>query len=143
LLIAQDISRIVALHRKNSVLETAVDFGNPVTTDQKTRQYILDSLLGLQPAFRQLALLNASGSQVAEVSRLSSSMSPQFQAHLQGDVLDQTRAGQRFISPVYIDNLTSEPLVVMAVPAHVWQFQGFLVAELNLKFKGTRQISLK
>jgi putative methionine-R-sulfoxide reductase with GAF domain len=138
LLIAQDASRIVAssIQEKFSVLETAVDFGNPGTTDRKTRQYILDSLLGLQPAFRQLALLNASGSQVAEVSRLSSSMSPQFQAHLQGDVLDQTRAGQRFISPVYIDNLTSEPLVVMAVPAQnvFGEFQGILVAELNLKF---------
>jgi putative methionine-R-sulfoxide reductase with GAF domain len=138
-LIAQNASKTVAgsIQEKFSVLETAVEFGNPVTADSETKQTILDSLLGLQPAFRQLALLNTTGQQVAQISRLSSSLSSQFNDQLKGeDVLARTKDGQRYISPVYIDEATSEPLVAIAVPAQnvFGDFQGVLVAELNLKF---------
>jgi hypothetical protein len=117
------------------VLETAVEFGNPVAADSQTRENVLESLLGLQPAFRQLALLNIAGVRVAGVSRQSSSLSEEFESHLQGEVLEQTESGQRYISPVYIDELTSEPLVVIAIPVqNVFGDFGVLVAELNLKF---------
>jgi len=138
LLIAQDASKTVSnsIQEKFSVLETAVDFGNPVIASVETRQSIMESLLGLQPAFRQLALLNATGRQMNAISRQSSSLSQQFESQLKGDVLTQTQAMQRYISPVYIDELTSEPLVVIAVPAQnvFGDFQGVLVAEVNLKF---------
>jgi putative methionine-R-sulfoxide reductase with GAF domain len=138
LLIAQEASRTVAnsIQEKFSVLETAVDFGNPVIASVETRQSIVESLLGLQPAFRQLALLNATGRKMNVISRQSSSLSQQFESQLNGDVLTQTQAGQRYISPIYIDELTSEPLVVIAVPAQnvFGDFQGVLVAEVNLKF---------
>jgi putative methionine-R-sulfoxide reductase with GAF domain len=102
----------------------------------ETRQSIVESLLGLQPAFRQLALLNTAGRQINAISRQSSSLSEQFEAQLNEDVLTQTKAGQRYISPIYIDELTSEPLVVIAVPAKnvFGDFQGVLAAEVNLKF---------
>ena len=138
LLIAQNAGNTVtsSIQEKFSVLETAVEFGNPVTANLETRQTILESLLGLQPAFRQLALLNTTGRQVAQISRQSSSLSQQFESQLTGDVLAQTKDGQRYISPVYIDELTSEPLVIIAVPAQnvFGDFQGVLAAELNLKF---------
>jgi len=136
--IAQEAGGTVAssIQEKFSVLETASEFGNPSTANVETRQTILDDLLGLQPAFRQLAILNVTGRQMTTVSRQSSSLSEQFESHLQGDVLAQTSEGQRYISPVYIDELTSEPLVAIAVPAQnvFGDFQGVLVAELNLKF---------
>ncbi|MBN2117491.1 MAG: GAF domain-containing protein [Anaerolineales bacterium] len=138
LLIAQDASKTVAnfIQEKFSVLETAVELGNPVAADAETRENVLESLLGLQPAFRQLALLNIAGMKVAGVSRQSSSLSEQFEVRLQGEVLEQTQSGQKYISPVYIDELTSEPLVVIAVPAKdvFGDFRGVLIAELNLKF---------
>ena len=138
MLIAQDAGNTVAssIQEKFSVLETAAEFGNPITADSKTKQSILESLLGLQPAFRQLAMLNTSGRQVSQISRQSSSLSPQFEAQLTKDMLAKTKDGQRYISPIYIDDLTSEPLVVIAVPVKnvFGDFQGILVAELNLKF---------
>ncbi len=137
-LVAQEAGGTVAssIQEKFSVLETAVEFGDPGTASAEARQTILDDLVGLQPSFRQLALLNSSGMQVASVTRISSTLSQQFQTQLKGDLFAQTKAGQRYISPVYIDELTSEPLVAMAVPAlNVFgDFEGALVAELNLKF---------
>ncbi|HSB02639.1 MAG TPA: PDC sensor domain-containing protein, partial [Anaerolineales bacterium] len=119
LLIAEDASKTVAnsIQEKFSVLETAVEFGNPVVADTETRENVLESLLGLQPSFRQLALLNIAGQEVAGISRQSLSLSEQFKPRLKGDVFTQTQKGERYISPVYIDELTSEPLVVIAVPA--------------------------
>ena len=138
LLIAQEAGNTVAnsIQEKFSVLETAVEFGNPSTADAKTKQTALENLLGLQPAFGQLAMLNASGRQVAQISRQSSNLSEQFEAQLTDDILSQVKGGQRYISSVYIDDLTSEPLLVIAVPAKnvFGDFQGVLVAELNLKF---------
>ena len=138
-LIALNASKTVAgsIQEKFSILETAVDISNPITVDRTTRQELLGSLPGLEPAFRQVALLNETGRSLAGVSRLSSSLSPQFEEKLQEETLSSMpRAGQRYISPVYFDDLTSEPLTVIAVPVQnvFGDFQGVLAAELNLKF---------
>lgn len=138
-LIALNASKTVAssIQEKFSVLETAVEISNPVTADPTARRELLESLPGLQPAFRQTALLNAAGRQLAGASRLSSSLSSQFEEKFQAEALvSLPRAGQRYISPVYFDDLTSEPLVVIAVPAQdvFGDFQGVLAAELSLKF---------
>ena len=138
LFIAQDASKAVAgfIQEKFSVLETAVEFSSPATTAKETQQTVLETLLGRQPAFRQIAFLSTSGGQVAEASRLSPELSPQFKDQFKEDVLKYTQDGQRYISPIYIDNQTSEPLVIIAVPARnvLGDFQGILVAEVNLKF---------
>ncbi|MGZ9233926.1 MAG: GAF domain-containing protein [Anaerolineales bacterium] len=138
LLIAQDAGKAVAtsIQEKFSVLETAVEFSSPTDTSSKEQQTVLESLLGLQPAFRQIALLDQAGRSVAQISRKSSMLSQQFSDQLNADMLIQTGAGQRYVSPVYIDDLTSEPLVIIAVPAQnvFGDFQGVLAAELNLKF---------
>ncbi|MCG2785947.1 MAG: GAF domain-containing protein [Anaerolineae bacterium] len=138
-LIALNASKTVAgsIQEKFSILETAVDISNPVTADPTTRRELLGSLPGLEPAFRQTALLNETGRPMAGGSRLSSSLSPQFEEKLQEETLvSLPRAGQRYISPVYFDDLTSEPLTVIAVPVQdiFGDFQGVLAAELNLKF---------
>ena len=51
-------------------------------------------------------------------------------------LLIQTSTGQRYISPVYIDDATSEPLIAIAIPVKnvFGDFQGTLMAEVNLKF---------
>ena len=137
-LIAQDASKTVStfIQDKFVALETGVEFANPATMSSEEQQAVMESLLGLQPAFRQIVLLNSTGRQVSQISRLSSALSSQFKDQLKGDLLDRTGEGQRFVSPVYIDDLTSEPLVVIAVPAQnvFGDFQGVLAAELNLKF---------
>ena len=97
---------------------------------------VLESLLGLQPAFRQLVLLNNRDTQLAEASRLSQASSGKIFDQLTEDALTQIHQGQRYISPIYIDDATSEPLVAMALPVLdlFGDFQGSLAVEVNLKF---------
>ena len=137
--IAQDASKTVAgfIQEKFGVLETAIEFVNPATTTKNEQQTILETLLGRQAAFRQMALLSTTGQPVASVSRVSSELSSQFSDQFKEEnVLAQTKDGKRYISPIYIDDLTSEPLIVIAVPAQnvFGDFKGVLVVEVNLKF---------
>jgi putative methionine-R-sulfoxide reductase with GAF domain len=121
---------------KFSSLETATAFADPVAADSGTRKIILESLLGLDPAFRELALLGGNGKQLAQISRISPNLSAQFLSQLKGDAITQTSKGQRYISQVFIDEKTSEPLIAIAIPVKtdLGDFQGTLVAEVNLKF---------
>ena len=60
-LIAQEASRTVStfIQEKFSVLATTVELTDLVTAAPEEQKQILDSLLGPQPAFRQLVVLNA------------------------------------------------------------------------------------
>jgi putative methionine-R-sulfoxide reductase with GAF domain len=138
LLIAHEASKTIAnsIEEKFTGLETAVEFANPVSAASGIRENIVASMLGIHPAFRQFALIDGGGGQLAQVSRVSQSLSPQFTLQLKGDSLTQTAQGQRYISPVYFDEGTSEPLVAIAIPVKnvLGDIQGALVAEVNLKF---------
>jgi putative methionine-R-sulfoxide reductase with GAF domain len=138
-IIAQDAARAVSqfIQDKFVGLETASEITNPVNISTDTQKTYLESLLGHDPAFRQLVLLNSSGRQLAQVSRTSPTLSSQFIAQQKGDtLLTRTSKGQRYISPIYIDDATSEPLIAIAVPVKnvLGDFQGVLMAEVNLKF---------
>ncbi|MCL4299669.1 MAG: response regulator [Anaerolineae bacterium] len=137
-LIAQDAAKTVSsfIQEKFGVLDTTASLANPVTTSPEMQKQILDSLLGLQPALRQVVLLNAQDQTLAKASRISKAASGQFADRLKGEVLAQLQQRQRYISPVYIDEVTSEPMMIIAVPvtSALGDFQGMLVAEVNLKF---------
>jgi putative methionine-R-sulfoxide reductase with GAF domain len=136
-LIAQDAGKTVAsfVEARFSALETAVDFTNPLTSSIN-RDDFMDTLVSLHPSYRQFALLSNQGQQLSQVSRSSKSISTQFAGHLTGEILDRTLSGERYIGPVYINDLTSEPLVVIAIPIKdvFGDVQGTLAAEVNLKF---------
>jgi GAF domain-containing protein/HAMP domain-containing protein len=135
---AQDAAAKVSnnIQEKFNALETAVRFVDPATASQEQQKQVLNSLLGLQAAFRQLSMLNAQDQELAHVSRLSMAASGDLAGRLTGEGLDQVRQGNTYISPIYIDPLTGEPLVIMAVPVtNVFgDFRGTLIAEMNLKF---------
>lgn len=137
-LVAQSAARTVSnfIQDKVSVLRTTVGLVDLATTTPQVQKQILDSLLGPQPAFRQLAVLNAQGQEVAHSSRISLIAAKQFSTQLQGDLLAQIRQAKNYISAVYIDPDSSEPLVLIAVPATsaLGDVLGGLVAEVNLKF---------
>jgi PAS domain S-box-containing protein len=136
--IAKDAANTVAssVQEKFSVLEAAVRFGVPTFASQAEQQRTLDNLLGLQPAFSHLVLLDSQGQALCMVSRISQTAAEQLVDKVESDLLSQVSQGKRYISPVYVDEVTNEPLVMMAVPAlDVFRdFQGTLVAEVNLKF---------
>lgn len=136
--IAQNAAKTVSsfIENKFVALEAAVEIVDPIKVTADVRKTTLESLFSLQPAFRQFALLNKQGRQLAQVSHISPDLSPQFTLQLKGDAIIQTEEGQRYISPVYIDEGTSEPLIAIAIPVKdvFGDVQGTLVAEVDLKF---------
>jgi GAF domain-containing protein/HAMP domain-containing protein len=137
-LIAQEAANTVSsfIQEKYSVLGTAVKLGDPSSASQEEQKRALEYLLGLDRAFRQLILLDVQDQELVKVSRISQAAAEQLMGRLESDLFTQVRQGNRYISSVYIDELTSEPLVTMAVPAtdNFGDFQGTLLAEVNLKF---------
>jgi PAS domain S-box-containing protein len=138
LLIAQDAGKTVGnfIQDKFIALEAAVEMVNPVSASVDVRKTTLESLFSLHPAFRQIALLDKEGRQLAQASHIAPDLSPQFALQLKGDAITQTAQGQRYISPVYIDDQTSEPLTAIAIPVTdiFGDIQGTLIAEIDLKF---------
>ena len=136
--IAQETGKSVSgfIEQQFNILETAISLSDPISTSSQERKAFLESLLGLQPAFRQVIILNEQDSQLAEASSLAQTSSGKIFDQLTKETFEQIHQGQRFISSVYIDNATSEPLVVMALPVTdiFGDFQGTLAVEVNLKF---------
>jgi GAF domain-containing protein/HAMP domain-containing protein len=136
--IAQDAANEVSsfIKERFGELESVVKFSGLINASPETAEQILELQLGSQLAFRQLAYLDGEGQPVAQASRLSQAARKEVVNQLEPGTLLQTEQGDRYISPVYLDDLTFEPLVAIAVPAQdvFKDFQGTLVAEVNLKF---------
>ncbi len=137
-LIAQGAASTVAsfIQEKFSVLETAVKLGDLTSASEEEQKRTLQDLLGRDRAFRQLALLDSQGQALVKVSRVSQAAAEQLMDRIETGLFAQVKQGNRYISSVYIDESTSEPMVVTAIPATdiFGDFQGTLLAEVNLKF---------
>ena len=137
-LIAQEAANSVKgfIQKKFEVLETANSIGNLAIASQEEQKLVMDKLLGLEPAFRQLILLNAQEREVQRVARVSKLALSQSIGQFESEFFSQASKGKTYVSPVYIDNVTSEPLMLMAIPiTDVFGiFKGVLTAEINLKF---------
>jgi len=139
ILIAQEAGKSVSdfIQNKFNTLETALSFADPITASPEARNTIMEGMLGINPAFRQFAVISRQGRQLGQISRISPSLSSQFSAHISdNNLFNQISQDQYYLSPIYIDDETSEPLIVMAIPVNdvLGKFEGTLVAEVNLKF---------
>lgn len=136
--IAREAAGAVAsfVQEKFRVLETAAQLGDPTMSSQEEQENVLASLLGLEPAFRQLVLLDAQDQELVRTSRLPRAASRSIVDRVGLDWLAQLKQGNRYIGAIYVDEATSEPLIVIAVPAMdvFGDYQGTLAAEVNLKF---------
>jgi len=137
-LIAQDAANTVEgfIQEKFSILKAVASRGNLVIIPQEDQKPVLERLLGIEPAFRQLALLNDQNQELAKVSRLSSLVSYKFLKPIDSGLFSRVKQGETYIGSVYIDKITNEPIVIMAVPVTdvFGDFKGTLIAETNLKF---------
>jgi GAF domain-containing protein/HAMP domain-containing protein len=136
--IAQDAANTVVsfVQEKLTLLESVAELSDPRVTSQEERERHLRSLLGLEPAFRQLALLDVQGREVAASSRQAQTEPGRLLRQAGADALVQVQQGRRYVGPVYVDDATSEPMVIVAVPVIdvFGDFQGTLMAEVSLKF---------
>ena len=137
-LIAKVAANAVAafIQVKFSLLEAAVKLGDPASVARNDQKRILAKLLGLQPAFRQIALLDSQEQEMVRISRLSQAASGRLIDRIGSEAFSQVEQGNRYIGKVYVDEVTNEPLVVIANPVTgiFGDFQGTMMAEVNLKF---------
>jgi GAF domain-containing protein len=137
-LIAQQAANTVAsfVQEKFSELETATRIGQPTSASQEQQSNVLGSLLSLEPAFRRLVLLDSHSQELAEVPRLSREVYGNLVDRAESDLFEQVRKGNRYIGSVYVDEVTSGPMMIIAIPATdaSGEFQGTLLAEVELRF---------
>jgi PAS domain S-box-containing protein len=117
-------------------MASAIYFEEMHKASPRGRRLALEKLLGREPSFRQLILFDARQKEVLHISRLSRIASGRLTDQTREELFSQVRQDKRYISPVYIDRITSEPMVIVALPlADVFgDLHGALAAEVNLKF---------
>jgi PAS domain S-box-containing protein len=146
-LIAQDAANKVTtfIQEKFRILEATTKFGNLINTSKKEQNLILDKLLGIEPIFREATLLDQQNIELVKASRLSSALSVQLTENIKSDIYLRVSQGKIYIGSVYIDKITSEPMIIMAVPVNnvFGEFKGILMAEVNLKFMWDLVVGLK
>jgi PAS domain S-box-containing protein len=124
------------LNERVNEMASAIYFEEMYKAVSRGRRLALEKLLGKEPSFRQLILFDARQKEVLYISRLSRIASGRLTDQTREELFSQVRQGKEYISPVYIDGITSEPMVIVALPlADVFgDFHGALAAEVNLKF---------
>jgi GAF domain-containing protein/HAMP domain-containing protein len=137
-LIAQDAANAVSsfIQEKFSVLETVARLSDPTSVSRAERERILGNLLGLQPAFGHLVLLDSQDQALVTVPPLSAVELEQLMQRFESDPSSQVEQHSRYISPVFLHEATRDPTVVIAVPTTdaSGDVRGTLVAEVNLEF---------
>jgi PAS domain S-box-containing protein len=136
-LIAQGAARTVNsfINENFNTLETANKLTNIYAVSASEQRQLLQSLLGVRAGLRRLVFLDTRNQILAQSSRLSMSAPSSLLDQLQDSNPGQKPCVKRTIGSVYIDPLTSEPLVAIAVPITdvFGDSKGTLMAELNLK----------
>jgi hypothetical protein len=104
--IAQDAAGTVAsfVQEKFGVLETAATLGDPTSVSQDEQTKILGSLLGLEPAFSHLVLLDSQEQELAKATRLSLATLEEFMGRAGSDLLVQVEQGNRYIQRADADH---------------------------------------
>ncbi len=136
--ITQNAANRVAgfVQEKFIAMETTARLIDPSVTPQEVQERAINYLLRPHPAFRQLVFINTAKRRTAATSRLSEEGSLAMKERFDDGLFNHISMGKNYISSVYVDKITSEPLVIMAVPCKdVFEgIRGGLIAEVNLKF---------
>ncbi len=136
--IAKDAANTVKsfIQEKSSILAAAARIGELETSSAERRNIVLGRILGMEPAFRHLVLLNTEGDDLFKLSRSSNLELSQLNPETKKELIARVKTGNTYIGAVSIDQVTFEPLVLMAVPIQnvLREFRGTIVAEVNLKF---------
>jgi len=137
-LIAKEAANTVQgfLQEKLTVLVAASNIGNLDSGGNLERKTTLEKLLGTDLAFRQVAFLNTGGKEVSRVYRASNLELSGLTGETRNEILTRVRSGENYIGTIYIDDVTFEPMVLVAVPVNnvFREYRGSLIAEVNLKF---------
>ncbi len=134
---AQDAAKTVSnfIEQTFNLMESAVWLTRLDAGSEAEQKEILQGLLGAQPGIKRVVLLGEDHRILAQASRGSMWKTSWNSTELE-DILPRPEVGQRReISRVYIDTVTNEPVVALAVQLTdvLGDVKGTLIAELNLK----------
>jgi signal transduction histidine kinase/HAMP domain-containing protein len=138
-LIAQEAASSVKSFIQNKVgaLHSAAQFNFLAGIPNTSSSSSLEQILGIEPAFGQVALISTQLKLVNQVSRTSGVQTGNINTHINmAQMLQSVKQNQDYISNVYIDKNSGEPQVIIAVPINsvYTGFAGILVASTNLKY---------
>jgi methyl-accepting chemotaxis protein len=124
------------IQEKIDVLNATTKTNDLISLSKKDQNIILEKVLSYSPAFRQVALFDKNIKQLNSVSRLSDISQASLVEQFNNKVVSEKEKRSLWISNVYVDKTTSEPIITLALPiSNVFgDFQGNLTAEINLKF---------
>ena len=125
------------IEKKIDILQTAVSTGNLASASPYDQKLAMNKLLGIEPAFRQLILLDKYGTETQRVSRISGySLHHGKDKSYQDELPADPNPLNTRISSVYIDDYSFEPLIKISIPVLdvSAEFKGIFIAEVNLKF---------
>lgn len=127
------------------LLESSAQVSRAFITTKEEQERLVENLLILQPALREVALLNVDGQEVIKQSRLVVVTDADLQSYASRELWQHIQQKKRYISWVYIGDLTTEPLVELAVPLldAFGDVTGAIVVEVNLKFMWELVANLK
>ena len=134
---AKDVNNFI--HNKFDILKAANNFGRLASVSRYQQKIVLEQLLGAEPSFQELILLDAQGIELQTVSNWSKIFSGKIREdtkHIEKEILSRVKMNQDYISPVYIYRLTSEPIVIIAVPVTniLKEVSEILLADVKLKY---------
>jgi methyl-accepting chemotaxis protein len=124
------------IQEKINGLQVSTKTNDLIAVSNKDQNIILERLLSYSPAFRQVVLFDKQMKQLSAVSRLSDLSQGSLMEQFNNKVVSEKEKRSLWISDVYVDKTTSEPIITMSVPIFnvFGDFQGNLTAEVNLKF---------
>jgi PAS domain S-box-containing protein len=124
------------IQEKFSILQTTARLGYTSSSSPREQEIALEKMLGLEQSFRQFVILDSRQQESLRVSRISKNLSNQLMELDKGEVFSQINKKETYISSIYIDKISSEPMAVIAVPIKniFGDTEGALIAEVNLKF---------
>ncbi len=150
-LIAREAANTVKvfIQDKISMFSVVSSISDLVNNNRKEQEEVLGRILGLEPSFRYLSLFNEKGKELCKTSRISKLLLKPLSKQMKEEMFSQVNSGDTYISSVYVDDTTYDPLVIIAFPIKdvFKNIEGTLVAEVNLKFMwdlvGSMQIGKK
>ncbi|HBL35691.1 MAG TPA: hypothetical protein DDZ55_02655 [Firmicutes bacterium] len=137
-LIAKEAAETVKsfIQEKFTVLSVAAVTGDLEKDGIERQKHVSEKILGNEPAFRQLVLLNEEGKELTRVSRSVNQELRSLTGEAKQAIIAKVRTGENYIGSVYINETTFEPMVLSAVPVQnvLGDYKGVLIVEVNLKF---------
>jgi len=124
------------IEEKFNLMAVTAGFDDLATAPAERQRSVLSNLMGQEPSFRQLVLLNSKGREVSRISRYSALVAGVLTAKNLQEAFSRAFPGEDYISPIFIDETSFEPMIIMAVPLTdiLGNSLGVLAAEVNLKF---------